>query len=102
MLIGLIVFLVLVALYLAIDFRTWKMSAAAIVGLIYVVMLTGGIYGATGFEVAPAAIIGFLLILSYALYDPVVVFGQIRVNTHRLEEDATRTFDELGNLAACV
>jgi preprotein translocase subunit SecF len=99
MLIGLIVFLVLVALYLAIYFRTWKMSAAAIVGLIYVVMLTVGIYGATGFEVTPAAIIGFLLILSYALYDTVVVFDKIRENTQRLEEDRTRTFDELVNLA---
>lgn len=99
MLIGLVVFLVLVALYLAIYFRTWKMSAAAIIGLIYVVMLTVGIYGATGFEVTPAAIIGFLLILSYALYDTVVVFDKIRENTQRLEEDRTRTFDELVNLA---
>ena len=99
MLIGLIVFLVLVALYLAIYFRTWKMAAAAIVGLMYVVMLTVGIYGAVGFEVTPPAIIGFLLILSYPLYDTVVVFDKIRENTQRLEEDRTRTFDELVNLA---
>lgn len=99
MLIGLIVFLVLVALYLAIYFRTWKMSAAAIVGLMYVVTLTVGIYGAVGFEVTPPAIIGFLLILSYSLYDTVVVFDKIRENTQNLEEDRRRTFDELVNLA---
>ncbi|GAA4110042.1 protein translocase subunit SecF [Enteractinococcus coprophilus] len=99
MLIGLIVFLVLVALYLAIYFRTWKMSAAAIVGLMYVVALTVGIYGAIGFEVTPPAIIGFLLILSYSLYDTVVVFDKIRENTQNLEEDRRRTFDELVNLA---
>ena len=99
MLVGLIVFLVLVALYLAIYFRTWKMAAAAIIGLIYVVMLTVGIYGAVGFEVTPPAIIGFLLILSYSLYDTVVVFDKIRENTQRLEEDRKRTFDELVNLA---
>ena len=99
MFIGLIVFLVLVALYLAFYFRTWKMSAAAIIGLIYVVMLTVGIYGAVGFEVTPPAIIGFLLILSYSLYDTVVVFDKIRENTQRLEEDRTRTFSELVNLA---
>lgn len=99
MLVGLIVFLVLVALYLAFYFRTWKMSAAAIIGLIYVVMLTVGIYGAIGFEVTPPAIIGFLLILSYSLYDTVVVFDKIRENTQRLEEDRTRTFSELVNLA---
>lgn len=99
MLVGLIVFLVLVALYLAIYFRTWKMSAAAIVGLVYVVALTVGIYGAIGFEVTPPAIIGFLLILSYSLYDTVVVFDKIRENTQNLEEDRKRTFDELVNLA---
>ena len=99
MLIGLIIFLVLVALYLAIYFRTWKMSAAAIVGLMYVVALTVGIYGAVGFEVTPPAIIGFLLILSYSLYDTVVVFDKIRENTQNLEEDRRRTFDELVNLA---
>lgn len=99
MFIGLIIFLVLVALYLAFYFRTWKMSAAAIVGLLYVVALTVGIYGAVGFEVTPAAIIGFLLILSYSLYDTVVVFDKIRENTKYLEADRQRTFDELVNLA---
>lgn len=99
MLIGLLVFLVLVALYLAFYFRTWKMSAAAIVGLLYVVILTVGIYGAIGFEVTPPAIIGFLLILSYSLYDTVVVFDKIRENTQNLEQDRRRTFDELVNLA---
>ncbi|MDN5730293.1 MAG: protein translocase subunit SecF [Yaniella sp.] len=99
MFVGLIVFLVLVALYLTIYFRTWKMSAAAIVGLLYVVILTVGIYGAIGFEVTPPAIIGFLLILSYSLYDTVVVFDKIRDNTQNLAEDRQRTFDELVNLA---
>lgn len=99
MFIGLIVFLILVALYLAIYFRTWKMSAAAIIGLMYVVALTVGIYGAIGFEVTPPAIIGFLLILSYSLYDTVVVFDKIRENTQSLETDRQRTFDELVNLA---
>lgn len=99
MLIGLIVFLVLVALYLAVYFRTWKMSAAAILGLMYVVALTVGIYGAVGFEVTPPAIIGFLLILSYSLYDTVVVFDKIRENTQNLEQDRQRTFNELVNLA---
>lgn len=98
MLIGLIIFLVLVALYLTVYFRTWKMSAAAIVGLMYVVILTVGIYGAIGFEVTPPAIIGFLLILSYSLYDTVVVFDKIRENTQNLAEDRKRTFDELVNL----
>jgi preprotein translocase subunit SecF len=99
MVIGLIVFLVLVTVLMAIYFRTWKMSLAAVIGLFYVVALTAGIYGATGFEVTPSAIIGFLTILSYALYDTVVVFDKIRENTEHSLEETTRTFGENVNLA---
>lgn len=99
MVLGLIVFLVLVTVLMAIYFRTWKMSLAAVIGLFYVVALTAGIYGATGFEVTPSAIIGFLTILSYALYDTVVVFDKIRENTEHSLEETTRTFAENVNLA---
>jgi len=98
-LIGLVVFIVLVALLMALYFRTWKMSLAAVIGLAYVVAVTAGIYGATGFEVTPSAIIGFLTILSYALYDTVVVFDKIRENTEHNLEETTRTFGENVNLA---
>lgn len=96
---GLIIFVVLVALLMTVYFRTWKMSVAAIIGLIYVVALTAGIYGSTGFEVTPSAVIGFLTILSYALYDTVVVFDKIRENTQNLAQDTRRTFSENVNLA---
>ncbi|MGW9549670.1 protein translocase subunit SecF [Citricoccus zhacaiensis] len=98
-LLGLVVFIVLVALLMAAYFRTWKMSLAAVIGLLYVVAVTAGIYGATGFEVTPSAIIGFLTILSYALYDTVVVFDKIRENTEHNLEETTRTFRENVNLA---
>lgn len=100
-LIGLIVFIALVALLMAVYFRTWKMSLAAIVGLFVVVIITAGIYAASGFEVTPSAIIGFLTILSYALYDTVVVFDKIRENTADLPtvEAPQRTFAEKVNLA---
>jgi preprotein translocase subunit SecF len=98
-LLGLVVFIVLVAVLMALYFRTWKMSLAAVIGLLYVVAVTAGIYGATGFEVTPSAIIGFLTILSYALYDTVVVFDKIRENTEHNLEETTRTFGENVNLA---
>ncbi|MBG6083458.1 protein translocase subunit SecF [Zhihengliuella flava] len=98
-LIGLVVFVVLVAVLMAIYFRTWKMSLAAIIGLMVVVVVTAGIYAVTGFEVTPSAIIGFLTILSYALYDTVVVFDKIRENTADFEEQRERTFGEQVNLA---
>lgn len=96
--IGLIVFVVLVALLMAVYFRTWKMSLAAIIGLLAVVIITAGIYALSGFEVTPSAIIGFLTILSYSLYDTVVVFDKIRENTADFVDQHKRTFLELVNL----
>lgn len=96
---GLVVFLVLVALVMALYFRTWKMSVAALVALFHDLILTAGIYGIVGFEVTPAAVIGFLTILGYSLYDTVVVFDKIRENTARLTPDSPRTFAETVNLA---
>lgn len=96
---GLAIFLALTFLILALYFRTWKMSAAAIIGLVDVLVITIGIYAAAGFEVSPAAVIGFLTILAYSLYDVTVVFDKIRENTHSDGEHANRTFGESVNLA---
>lgn len=98
-LIGFVVFVVLVAILMALYFRTWKMSLAAIVGLLVVLILTVGVYAATGFEVTPSAIIGLLTILGYSLYDTVVVFDKIRENTSNYERRIKRTFAEEVNLA---
>lgn len=80
-LIGLITFVVLATIVMAIYFRTWKMSLAALIALAFDGLATAGTYGLVGFEVTPAALIGFLTILSYSLYDTVVVFDKIRENT---------------------
>ncbi|WP_404432881.1 protein translocase subunit SecF [Microbacterium lacus] len=96
---GLAIFLALTFLILALYFRTWKMSAAAIIGLVDVLVITIGIYALFGFEISPAAVIGFLTILSYALYDTTVVFDKIRENTTEDGEVSGRTFGESVNLA---
>ncbi|MFZ3415024.1 protein translocase subunit SecF [Arthrobacter sp. 3Tela_A] len=98
-LIGLIVFVALAALLMALYFRTWKMSLAAVTGLLVVMIVTAGLYALSGFEVTPSAIIGFLTVLSYSLYDTVVVFDKIRENTANLEKQTKRTFAEQVNLA---
>ena len=97
--IGLIVFVILAALFMAIYFRTWKMSMAAIISLAHDLIITAGVYALTGFEVTPATIIGFLTILGYSLYDTVVVFDKIRENTAELGDEYTRTFGEAVNLS---
>ncbi|KAA9110545.1 protein translocase subunit SecF [Microbacterium rhizomatis] len=96
---GLAIFLALTFLILALYFRTWKMSAAAIIGLVDVLVITIGIYALFGFEISPAAVIGFLTVLSYALYDTTVVFDKIRENTSEDGEISGRTFGESVNLA---
>ena len=96
---GLAIFLALTFLILAIYFRTWKMSVASIIGLLDVLVITLGVYALSGFEISPAAVIGFLTILAYSLYDTTVVFDKVRENTAEDGEISGRTFGESVNLA---
>ena len=96
---GLVAFVILALVGMAFYFRTWKMSLAAIAGLFFTVVVTVGLYAAFGFEITPSAIIGFLTILSYSLYDSVVVFDKIRENTEDVLERRDTTFAEQINLA---
>lgn len=96
---GLAVFVVLVAVVLALYFRTWTTAAAALAGLFNVMVVSVGVYAATGLEVTPASVIGFLTILGYSLYDTVVVFDKVRENTQGLAEERDRTYGELADLA---
>lgn len=98
-LIGLAWFVVLVMIGMALYFRTWKMSLSAIAGLVFTIVTTVGLYALVGFEITPSAIIGFLTVLSYSLYDTVVVFDKIRENTEGIEGRGDVTFGEQVNLA---
>ncbi|MEO0067215.1 MAG: hypothetical protein RJB63_340 [Actinomycetota bacterium] len=96
---GLVVFIILAAVLMALYFRTLKMSMAAVLALLHDLVITAGLYGALGFEVTPAAVIGFLTILGYSLYDTVVVFDKIRENTFEVEFSEKTTFKQQVNLA---
>ncbi len=96
---ALVIFLVVVSLVMALYFRTWKMSLAAIIAMLHDLVVTAGVYGIFGFEVTPAAVIGLLTILGYSLYDTVVVFDKIRENTSEEGEQSRRTFAQSVNLA---
>lgn len=95
---GLIGFLLVVMLYLAMAFEP-KMAVSAIIAVIHDVFITVGIYALVGFEVTPATVIGFLTILGYSLYDTVVVFDKVRENTKGITSTATRTYSQAANLA---
>jgi len=96
---ALIWFLVLVSLVLALYFRTWKMSVAALIALAHDLVITVGIYALAGFEVTPASVIGFLTILGYSLYDTVVVFDKVRENTLAAEGSGRLSYSQAANQA---
>ena len=96
---GLVLFFLLVGGLIWIYFRTWKMAVAALLALGHDIIVTVGVYAASGFEVTPATIIGVLTILGYSLYDTVVVFDKIRENTSHYEAQTRSTYAELANLA---
>ena len=96
---GLVLFFLLVGGLIWAYFRTWKMAVAALLALSHDIVVTIGIYAASGFEVTPATIIGVLTILGYSLYDTVVVFDKIRENTFHYEAQTRSTYAELANLA---
>ena len=98
-LLGLGVFMALVAAVIALYFRTWKMAVAAVVALVHDLIITVGVYALVGFEVTPESVIGFLTILGYSLYDTVVVFDKVRENTEHITSSTRRTFGEAANLA---
>jgi preprotein translocase subunit SecF len=79
-LIALVVFLVLVAAYLAIRFEA-RMAVAALLALLHDLLLTAGVYSIIGFEVTPSTIVGLLTILGFSLYDTVVVFDKVSEDT---------------------
>ena len=96
---ALVAFVILASIVMALYFRTWKMSLAAITALLHDLIITAGVYGVFHIEVTPAAVIGFLTILGYSLYDTVVVFDKIRENTGEDGAESRRTFAESVNLA---
>lgn len=95
---GLIAFIIIVMIYLALTFEP-KMAIAAIVALIHDVFITVGIYALVGFEVSPSTVIGFLTILGYSLYDTVVVFDKVRENTRAITSSGKYSYSQAANLA---
>ena len=95
---GLIGFILVVMLYLALAFEP-KMALSAIVAVIHDVFITVGIYALVGFDVTPATVIGFLTILGYSLYDTVVVFDKVRENTKNISTVGRTTYSAAANLA---
>jgi preprotein translocase subunit SecF len=96
---GTLVFVLAAAVFMAIYFRAWRMSVAAIVAMLLDVLVSAGVYALIGWEVTPSTIIGFLTILGFSLYDKMVVFDKVRENSVALTEQTRSTYAERANLA---
>ncbi|OEU96697.1 protein translocase subunit SecF [Streptomyces oceani] len=94
---GILIFLALVSVYLAITFE-WRMAIAALVALLHDLAITVGVYAIVGFEVTPGTVVGILTILGYSLYDTVVVFDRVTSNTRHFEKQQRHTYGELANM----
>ena len=94
-----LIFVAIVAIVMAVYFRSWTMSLAALLALLHDVLLTVAFFAITRVEVSPATVIGFLTILGYSLYDTVVVFDKVRELTKGVHDQRRYTYGELVNLA---
>jgi preprotein translocase subunit SecF len=79
---ALLVFLVLVAAFIAWRLE-WRMATAAIIAMLHDVLLSVGVYSLLGFVVTPATVVAFLTILGFSLYDTIVVFDKVQENQTR-------------------
>ncbi|MCL2552027.1 MAG: protein translocase subunit SecF [Actinomycetia bacterium] len=93
---GLIIFLVLVVIYLAIAFE-WRMALAALIALLHDLTITTGVYALVGFEVTPGTVIGLLTILGYSLYDTVVVFDGLKEASKDITKQTKFTYSDVAN-----
>ncbi|GAB2478730.1 protein translocase subunit SecF [Promicromonospora xylanilytica] len=96
---GTVAFIVAAAVFMAVYFRAWRMSVAAVVAMLADVLISAGVYAVIGWEVTPSTIIGFLTILGFSLYDKMVVFDKVRENTVAVTEQTRSTYGERANLA---
>lgn len=97
--ISLVIFISLIVLGMLIYFRTWTMAAAALAALLHDIVLLVGIYALVGFEITPAAVVGFLMVMGYSLYDTVVIFDKVRENNADLFTQDRHTYAEGSNRA---
>lgn len=98
MVLSLVAFLVLAFAYIALRLKP-DMAAAAMLALLVDAIVIPGIYSIFGFEVSPAAVIGFLTVLTFSIYDTVIVFDKVRENVAGITGSRTTTYAEAANAA---
>ena len=98
MLLAMFAFLVAAAVYVAVRLQR-EMALAAMAALLVDGIIILGIYALFGLEVTPAMIIGLLTVLTFSIYDTVIVFDKVKENTAGVLESRRSTYAEEANLA---
>jgi preprotein translocase subunit SecF len=93
---GLIAFMILVTIYLAVAFE-WRLAVGALVALLHDLVITVGVYALLGFSVTSGTVVGFLTVLGYSLYDTVVVFDGLKDATKSLGSQTRLTYSDAAN-----
>lgn len=91
-------FVLILCIYLAFVLE-FKMAGAALIAVVHDVFITVGFYALVGLKVTPSAVIGFLTILGYSLYDSVVVFDKVRENLKLMVNRTPNEYRRIVNLA---
>jgi preprotein translocase subunit SecF len=97
-LLGLVIFLIAVALFITWRYA-WRMAAAGMLALLHDLVVAAGVYSLVGFEVTPSTIVGLLTILGFSLYDKVVVYDKVAENAKDILANSRSTFAEAANVA---
>ncbi|OHO82108.1 preprotein translocase subunit SecF [Corynebacterium sp. HMSC036E10] len=98
MLLAMVVFLLAASVYVAVRLQR-AMALAAMGALLVDAILIMGIYALFALEITPAMIIGFLTVLTFSLYDTVIVFDKVKENTSGVLDSRRSTYAEEANLA---
>lgn len=98
MIMAMLAFLVLAGVYVGIRLQR-EMAVAALAALVVDGVLIAGTYALFGLEVSPAVVIGLLTVLTFSIYDTVIVFDKVKENTEGVFESRRATYAEQANLA---
>nr|VDG63512.1 preprotein translocase subunit SecF [Streptococcus thermophilus] len=98
MVLSMVIFLIAAAAYVAIRLQR-NMAIAAMAALLIDGIIIMGIYSLFGLEVTPAMIIGLLTVLTFSIYDTVIVFDKVKENTEGVLDSRRSTYAEEANLA---
>lgn len=98
MLLAMGAFLIAAAIYVALRLQR-EMALAAMIALLVDGVVIMGIYAMFGLEITPAMIIGLLTVLTFSIYDTVIVFDKVKENTSGVLDSRRSTYAEEANLA---